>query len=136
MVITFYTLVMAAFMPIGGKLCDTYGRRNVFRLGSIVYGTGSLITALSLNVWMLMIGRPVEAYVTTNTKAGVTVVSAEDVAGFAQAQGLSADQADLIASLYRDAQLDALRSSLFVVAGLAILAVLLSIGIPGKRRTA
>src|SRR3954464_8655240 len=54
--ITFYALTMAALMLTGGKLGDIWGRQRVFKIGSIVYGLGSLITALSPNVAVLMIG--------------------------------------------------------------------------------
>ncbi len=54
--ITAYTLVMAAFMLIGAKLGDLWGRRRVFAIGLAVYGAGSLITALSPNVTVLLIG--------------------------------------------------------------------------------
>src|ERR1017187_4353532 len=54
--ITAYTLVMAAFMLIGAKLGDIWGRRRAFGIGLAVYGTGSLITALSPNVTVLLIG--------------------------------------------------------------------------------
>ena len=54
--ITTYTLVMAAFMLTGGKLGDLLGRRRAFVIGLAVYGTGSLITALSVNIYMLLFG--------------------------------------------------------------------------------
>jgi len=54
--ITAYTLVMAAFMLTGAKLGDIWGRRRAFSIGLIVYETGSLITALSPNVTVLLIG--------------------------------------------------------------------------------
>lgn len=54
--ITFYALTMAAFMLAGGKLGDIFGKRKVFIVGSIVYGIGSLITAISLNIQTLFIG--------------------------------------------------------------------------------
>jgi MFS family permease len=54
--ITAYTLVMAAFMLTGAKLGDIWGRRRAFSIGLMVYGTGSLITALSPNVTVLLIG--------------------------------------------------------------------------------
>lgn len=54
--ITFYALTMAAFMLTGGKLGDRWGRSLAFRIGSIVYGIGSLTTALSPNLTVLMIG--------------------------------------------------------------------------------
>src|SRR5256886_816073 len=54
--ITMYTLVMAAFMLVGAKLGDILGRDRAFGLGLAVYGLGSLITALSPNVTVLLIG--------------------------------------------------------------------------------
>src|SRR5438309_3056219 len=54
--ITAYTLVMAAFMLTGAKLGDLFGRRRVFAIGLVIYGAGSLITALSPNVTVLLIG--------------------------------------------------------------------------------
>lgn len=54
--ITFYALTMAAFMLTGGKLGDKWGRSAAFRIGSIVYGLGSLTTALAPNLTVLMFG--------------------------------------------------------------------------------
>lgn len=54
--ITFYALTMAAFMLTGGKLGDKWGRSRAFRIGSVIYGLGSLITALSPNLTVLLIG--------------------------------------------------------------------------------
>jgi MFS family permease len=54
--ITFYALTMAAFMLTGGKLGDKWGRRSAFKIGSIVYGVGSLLTALSPSLTILLIG--------------------------------------------------------------------------------
>ena len=54
--ITFYALTMAAFMLTGGKLGDVLGRRRTFGIGMVVYGVGSLITALSPNLAMLLVG--------------------------------------------------------------------------------
>src|SRR5580704_2290939 len=54
--ITLYTLVMAAFMITGGKLGQILGRKRVFMIGSVVYGTGSLITALAGSLPVLLIG--------------------------------------------------------------------------------
>ncbi|HEY5386366.1 MAG TPA: MFS transporter [Thermoleophilia bacterium] len=54
--ITLYTLVMAALMLVGGKLGDILGRRRVLVIGLLVYGLGSLITSLSPNVYVLMLG--------------------------------------------------------------------------------
>jgi MFS family permease len=54
--ITAYTLVMAAFMLTGAKLGDIWGRRRAFSIGLTIYGVGSLTTALSPNVGVLLIG--------------------------------------------------------------------------------
>jgi len=54
--ITLYTLVMAAFMITGGKVGALIGRRRAFAVGLVVYGSGSLLTALSPNLVVLIIG--------------------------------------------------------------------------------
>lgn len=54
--ITFYALVMAAFMITGGKIGTIFGRRRAFSIGCVVYGAGSLTTALAPNLAVLMIG--------------------------------------------------------------------------------
>jgi EmrB/QacA subfamily drug resistance transporter len=54
--ITAYTLVMAAFMLVGAKLGDIWGRDRAFALGLAVYGLGSLTTALSPNLYVLLLG--------------------------------------------------------------------------------
>jgi MFS family permease len=54
--ITMYTLVMAAFMLVGAKLGDIWGRDRAFAIGLAVYGLGSLTTALSPNLYVLLVG--------------------------------------------------------------------------------
>src|SRR5918994_3399558 len=54
--ITAYTLVMAALMLAGAKLGDIFGRERIFAIGLAVYGTGSLITAVSPNLGVLLFG--------------------------------------------------------------------------------
>src|ERR1700760_4182253 len=54
--ITLYTLVMAAFMVTGGKIGQILGRSRAFAIGCVIYGAGSLITALSPNLGVLLIG--------------------------------------------------------------------------------
>jgi MFS family permease len=54
--ITLYTLVMAAFMLVGAKLGDIWGRDRAFAVGLAIYGIGSLTTALSPNLTVLLIG--------------------------------------------------------------------------------
>ena len=54
--ITAYTLVMAAFMLVGAKIGDIWGRDRAFTIGLAVYGLGSLTTALSPNLTVLLLG--------------------------------------------------------------------------------
>jgi MFS family permease len=54
--ITLYALVMAAFMLSGAKLGDLWGRRRAFTIGIAIYGVGSLTTALSVSIEMLLVG--------------------------------------------------------------------------------
>ncbi len=54
--ITFYSLVMAAFMVVGAKIGDIIGRKKAFIIGMIVYGIGSSITAMAPNVQVLKFG--------------------------------------------------------------------------------
>jgi MFS family permease len=54
--ITAYTLVMASLMLAGAKLGDILGRDRTFAIGLALYGAGSLTTALSPNLTVLLIG--------------------------------------------------------------------------------
>src|SRR6201996_1464269 len=54
--ITLYTLVMAAFMITGGKIGQIIGRKRAFAIGCVIYGAGSLITALATSLGGLLVG--------------------------------------------------------------------------------
>ena len=54
--ITLYTLVMATLMITGGKIGTMIGRRRAFAIGCVIYGCGSLTTALAPNLTVLIIG--------------------------------------------------------------------------------
>jgi EmrB/QacA subfamily drug resistance transporter len=54
--ITLYTLVMATLMITGGKIGANIGRRRAFSIGCIIYGLGSLTTALAPNLGVLLLG--------------------------------------------------------------------------------
>src|SRR5215468_4443721 len=54
--ITFYTLVMASLMITGGRLGQIFGRKRAFAIGCVIYGCGSLTTALSPNLAVLLVG--------------------------------------------------------------------------------
>ncbi|OQR61004.1 MFS transporter [Streptomyces maremycinicus] len=54
--ITAYTLVMAMLMIPGGKVGALIGRKRAFMIGCVIYGCGSLTTALAPNLPVLLIG--------------------------------------------------------------------------------
>ena len=54
--ITLYTLVMAMLMVTGGKIGSMIGRRRAFAIGCVIYGIGSLTTALAPNLAVLILG--------------------------------------------------------------------------------
>jgi MFS family permease len=54
--ITLYTLVMAMLMITGGKIGSIIGRRRAFALGCVIYAVGSLTTALSPSLPVLILG--------------------------------------------------------------------------------
>src|SRR5215218_6846622 len=54
--ITMYTLVMAALMITGAKIGAIIGRKRAFAIGCVVYGCGSLTTALAPSLPVLLIG--------------------------------------------------------------------------------
>ncbi|MEU8465117.1 MFS transporter [Streptomyces sp. NPDC029003] len=54
--ITAYTLVMAMLMICGGKVGALIGRRRAFMIGCVIYGCGSLTTALAPSLPVLMFG--------------------------------------------------------------------------------
>ncbi|MCU1397969.1 MAG: drug resistance transporter, EmrB/QacA subfamily [Acidimicrobiales bacterium] len=58
-VITGYALTFASLLIIGGRLGDVFGHRRIFVIGACLFGTGSLIAALSQSVPQLVIGEAV-----------------------------------------------------------------------------
>jgi MFS family permease len=54
--ITLYTLVMAMLMIPGGKVGSLIGRRRAFSIGCVIYGAGSLTTAVAPNLPVLIVG--------------------------------------------------------------------------------
>ena len=55
-IITLYCLVMAMLMLAGGKIGDIIGRRRAFKIGLVIYGCGSALTALAPTVAILTLG--------------------------------------------------------------------------------
>jgi EmrB/QacA subfamily drug resistance transporter len=58
-VITGYALTFASLLIIGGRLGDVYGHRRIFVVGAAVFGSGSLLAALSWDVGSLIVGEAV-----------------------------------------------------------------------------
>jgi MFS family permease len=54
--ITLYTLVMASLMITGGKIGQILGRKRAFAIGCVIYGCGSLTTAISPSLGVLILG--------------------------------------------------------------------------------
>src|SRR5215203_2106848 len=54
--ITAYTLVMAALMIIGAKVGALIGRKRAFAIGCVIYGCGSLTTAIAPSLPVLLLG--------------------------------------------------------------------------------
>lgn len=54
--ITLYTLVMASLMITGGKVGQIVGRKRAFAIGCVIYGCGSLVTAISPTLGVLIVG--------------------------------------------------------------------------------
>jgi EmrB/QacA subfamily drug resistance transporter len=54
--IVLYTLVMAMLMVTGGKIGSMIGRKRAFMVGLVIYGSGSLTTALAPNLGVLLLG--------------------------------------------------------------------------------
>lgn len=54
--ISLYALIMAAFMLLGSKLGEIYGRKRMFQVGLVIYGIGSAITAVAPNIGILILG--------------------------------------------------------------------------------
>ena len=55
-VIAMYSLVMASLMLVGGKLGALRGVKRMFILGVLIYGTGTVLAALSWNITSLALG--------------------------------------------------------------------------------
>ena len=55
-IMSFYTLITAAFMLLSAKLQDIVGKKKLFIIGTILYGVGTFTAAISTNTTMLFIG--------------------------------------------------------------------------------
>ena len=74
---------MASLMITGGKLGQILGRKRAFAVGCLIYGCGSLITALAPNLAVLTVGWSVVEGV-----GAALIMPAVDCGCFALAPGL------------------------------------------------
>ena len=56
MIMSFYTLITAAFILLSAKLQDIVGKKKLFLIGAVLYGIGTLIAAVSSSATILFIG--------------------------------------------------------------------------------
>lgn len=56
LIMSFYTLITAAFMLLGAKLQDIVGKKKLFLIGAVLYGIGTSTAAVSQSDTMLFIG--------------------------------------------------------------------------------
>ena len=56
MIMSFYTLITAAFMLLSAKLQDIVGKKKLFLIGTALYGVGTFTAAISSSATMLFIG--------------------------------------------------------------------------------
>ena len=57
--ITLFLLIMAILMIPGSKLSDKWGRKRCFTMGLVLYGIGALLSAVSPNLGVLILGNSV-----------------------------------------------------------------------------
>ncbi|WP_444904478.1 MFS transporter [Microbulbifer sp. DLAB2-AF] len=56
-IINGYILVFGVLIITGGRLADIYGRRRIFFIGAGFFAFFSLLAALSMDIWMLLVSR-------------------------------------------------------------------------------
>lgn len=56
-IVNSYLLTLSILLLLGGKLSDLYGRRKVFISGVVTFGVASIICALAISGWSLIVGR-------------------------------------------------------------------------------
>lgn len=123
------------------------GLQGVFQnlgssLGTALIGSlliGALSTSFASGVATSDLPPEVRATVSEATDRGVTVIPASDVAGLAEAAGLTDDESAELTEIYRESQLSSLRVAFVGLIVISLVSILFSRGIPAaamiRRRT-
>ena len=105
-------------------------------LGTALIGSvmvASLTTGFVSNINTSTLPDSIKTYITQQYQTGVSIVSPSDVTAYAQSQGLDTQTATDIADTYSQSQLVSLKRSIFFLAVIATMSLLLSIHIPNKK---
>lgn len=123
------------------------GLQGVFQnlgssLGTALIGSiliGALSTSFASGVAVSELPSEVQATVSAATDRGVTVIPAADVAQLGAEAGLTDEESDELAEIYRESQLSSLRVAFVGLILISLLSILFSRGIPAesmvRRRT-
>jgi EmrB/QacA subfamily drug resistance transporter len=57
-----YALVFGAFILIWGRLGDQFGRRRIFEAGVVTFVAGSILTGVSPNLSIMLVGRIIQGF--------------------------------------------------------------------------